>query len=304
MDFRSIDAALAECNGVPGEAGVRLNVYRLHGSPPDAPLLVFGHANGFSAGSYAPMLKSLVPHFQVVAFDVRGHGGSQAPPDPLEQSMTFDCFAADLRAITNFALEQYAPPATYFAGHSFSAASMFFLGGVLGFTPWTKVVTFDATLLPGDLPALEAHAREVTVERVAAAKRRRAQWEDPQSFRAALGRPGRFDNWDPAMLDAHVRATLHPSPDGGLELACRPEHEAAVYVGVSDTRPYMGLTQFAPETHLVGADPACGGTWVADVQPHAAARLPDGRYSVLPKSGHLMPFEQPRACADLILAML
>ena len=52
--------------------GARLPVYGLRG-PKGAPALLFGHANGLAAGSYAPWLARLARSAQVFAFDARGH---------------------------------------------------------------------------------------------------------------------------------------------------------------------------------------------------------------------------------------
>src|SRR5260370_39984514 len=63
--------------------GAVLPVYAF-GGPAHAPGLLFGHANGLAAGSYAPWLRELARALRIFAFDARGHGGSRWPVRALE----------------------------------------------------------------------------------------------------------------------------------------------------------------------------------------------------------------------------
>ena len=52
--------------------------YRLEGKA-DAPVLVLSHSIGIDHGMWAPQIEDLLPHFQVLRYDTRGHGASDAP---------------------------------------------------------------------------------------------------------------------------------------------------------------------------------------------------------------------------------
>jgi 3-oxoadipate enol-lactonase / 4-carboxymuconolactone decarboxylase len=56
--------------------GTRL-YYRLEGRP-DKPVIVLSHSIGTDHGLWAPQASDLLPHFQVLRFDTRGHGASEA----------------------------------------------------------------------------------------------------------------------------------------------------------------------------------------------------------------------------------
>ena len=47
-----------------------------------APVVVLGHSLACSMLMWRPQLNLLEPHFQVVRYDTRGHGNSDAPPGP------------------------------------------------------------------------------------------------------------------------------------------------------------------------------------------------------------------------------
>ena len=58
--------------------GTRL-YYRLEGND-DCPVLVLSHALSADHGMWAPQLDALLPHFRILRYDTRGHGGSDVPP--------------------------------------------------------------------------------------------------------------------------------------------------------------------------------------------------------------------------------
>jgi 3-oxoadipate enol-lactonase/4-carboxymuconolactone decarboxylase len=53
--------------------------YRLEGNP-GLPVLVFSHSIGTDHALWEPQLQDLLSHFQVLRYDTRGHGASEAPP--------------------------------------------------------------------------------------------------------------------------------------------------------------------------------------------------------------------------------
>ena len=140
------------------------------------------------------------------------------------------------------------------------------------------------------------------------ALRRRRFFDSGDAYIKAMGRPHAYGSFARNMLESHCRATLRPRQDGaeGWELSCPPEVEAATYEAVGQTTaPYDSLPNFPAFAHMIGADPeAPGGTWIGQLQPVFARRLPHGRYTKMTGHGHLMPFERPAKCAEIVLEML
>jgi 3-oxoadipate enol-lactonase/4-carboxymuconolactone decarboxylase len=52
--------------------------YRLEGKS-DRPVLVLSHSIGCDHGMWAPQVADLLPHFQILRYDTRGHGASDVP---------------------------------------------------------------------------------------------------------------------------------------------------------------------------------------------------------------------------------
>jgi 3-oxoadipate enol-lactonase len=58
--------------------GIQLN-YELSGKK-DGSFVILSHSLGSSLMMWNPQMKALEPHFQVLRYDIRGHGKSEAPP--------------------------------------------------------------------------------------------------------------------------------------------------------------------------------------------------------------------------------
>ena len=53
--------------------------YRLDGAP-DRPVLIFSHSLGLDHGMWDAQAVDLLPYFQVLRYDTRGHGASSVAP--------------------------------------------------------------------------------------------------------------------------------------------------------------------------------------------------------------------------------
>jgi 3-oxoadipate enol-lactonase len=65
--------------------------YELSGKE-EGPVVVLSHSLGSSLVMWEPQLTALEPHFQVLRYDTRGHGGSETAPGPY----TFELLARDV----------------------------------------------------------------------------------------------------------------------------------------------------------------------------------------------------------------
>jgi 3-oxoadipate enol-lactonase/4-carboxymuconolactone decarboxylase len=78
--------------------------YRLEGRA-GRPVLVLSHSIGLDNGMWAPQAAALLPHFQIVRYDTRGHGASDAPKGEYSiESLARDVLGlADALGIKQFA---------------------------------------------------------------------------------------------------------------------------------------------------------------------------------------------------------
>ena len=82
------------------------------------PWLTLSHSLAAHSGMWAPQLAALEPHFTVLRYDTRGHGGSSAPPGPY----TLEQLADDAQAL----LQHLGVQRTHWLGLS--------MGGMVGQT--------------------------------------------------------------------------------------------------------------------------------------------------------------------------
>jgi 3-oxoadipate enol-lactonase len=57
--------------------GIQMNVE--FSGKKDAPVVVLSHSLGSSMAMWGPQLKTMEPHYRVLRYDTRGHGGTEAP---------------------------------------------------------------------------------------------------------------------------------------------------------------------------------------------------------------------------------
>jgi len=294
---------------VDGADGIRLRLYRLHGPVNAGPVLLWGHANGFAAGSYLPWLQRVARHVTVYAFDARGHGGSETPPAPYTASCRADAFAQDLSRLAGSIRGEIGPDRPlHFAAHSFTGLAALRLGCVFGEIPWASATLFEPPLSPTPDHPAHAIAAELADVLVNGALRRRPDWDSPQAFIDRLSGSKAFAAWNLDMMQAHGNAILRPKADGpGYTLACLPEVEAAGYQMTMNTSTFRYANQFHCPTTFIASQPAGEGatpSWAALVQGLAAERVPGARLVRLPDCGHMMLFEKPDEClAELFAGM-
>jgi pimeloyl-ACP methyl ester carboxylesterase len=300
--FRSLGDA--ECFTVAAADGATLPVYALGGKA-DGPGLLFGHANGFAAGSYGSWLRGFRANARVFAFDARGHGGSRWPEGPLDRVFAVDRFADDLADVAAAVAARLGGAPFHYAAHSLNAAAALRLAARGGALPWSAMTLFEPPIFP--LPEHPRYAGAVAQQTALASRSgvRRADWPSPEALVEVLVKRSAFAGIPAERLAEHCRATLRPLPEGGYRLACPPEVEAAIFRDHRAADTWARLGQVAVPVHLVGGDPDHGEPgWITAVIADMAETLPSARLTRLEGTGHMMIFERPAACRDLILGAL
>jgi len=317
--FVSIPPQAADAFQIAGADGVALALYRLRASRESGPAVLVGHANGLAAGSYLPMLTLLAEQAQVFAFDCRGHGGAEAPlPEPggppLAELYGLDKAAADLGAVADAVAARVGGAPLFYAAHSQSGVNALRLAGVLGRHPFAAMILFEPPVMPAPGVGCRALAERIQPRMAANARDRRARWPGPEALAESLSRKPAFAACGADSLAAHARGTLRPirpgedggPGEGGYTLCCPPEVEGALFASLIDATTFDGLSAVRVPVTLVGSDPATApaDAWVPRAMADLAARIPDCRTDILPEVGHMMPLEDPAACAARILDML
>lgn len=307
----SVPEALAENWFVEGAGGVGIRCYGWRANTGDRPALVWGHANGFSAGAYAPILSELAKTLDVFAYDLRCHGGSEDPVDDAagdyDRVMTADCLALDFMAVVDsIRLRSFYQP-LHFAGHSASCLAALRLAGAFGHAPFETMTMFEPPMAPTPDHMLHGAASVLGDVLSKRALKRKRHLPAPADFAASLAKRDAFARWRPDMMQAFAEATMQPDDDpanaSGWTLRCEPAAEAAVYRMTMDCSTFRALKSCERPILFVESDPTIQGvapSWATRVQSLAAAQAPKGSLARIDQTSHMMPFERP----DAVLAMI
>lgn len=202
---------------VPDRGG---GVAALEFGPQDRPVdVVFCHANGFNARTYRTILAPLAAELRILAIDLRGHGATTLPADPLGFA-GWRVFADDLIALLQAAAER----PVVLAGHSLGAVTCL-LAACAAPERVRGLVLFEPVMM--DRAELSKPLAEHAI--TLATLRRRDAFRDRAAAVAAYRGRGAFSSWSEAQLADYVAAGFHDGPQGGVTLACRPAWEAAIY---------------------------------------------------------------------------
>lgn len=310
-DFVSLPAGLAVSRSVLGHGGRPIKLYRWRGGRADGPAILWGHANGFAAGSYRTFFAALAADLDIYAFDAAGQGGS-AQPQPDADLETFcdpDALADDVDAVARAARDWAGKPLVYGA-HSMCGAAMLRLAlfhrprfDALGLR---GLVLFEPPFFPPEGHPLHAAGLARHRKRTSRAKGRREEFAGgPDELAAYLTGREIFQRFRPDQIAAHAAATLRPE---GItwRLACSPAVETAVFHALGGRPvnfPAMDRFPAGMPLHLVAGDIAMGlaqGTTVTAMMPDAAAKVPHAQLTELPGASHMMVFEEEAACARLV----
>jgi pimeloyl-ACP methyl ester carboxylesterase len=272
---------------------------RRHGNPCGARLFV-SHGNGFGIDGYFHFWSRFLVDFDVVAFDMRGHGQNprtdRAHHDYAHMVQDFDTLC---RAVVDeFGVK---PAAGLF--HSMSAQTAM-LQALAGRSQFEALVLFDPPNVPA--PGHPVHAAMVAYEHRLEhwARRRRAHFDDPGQLTGEYARTRSGSAWPEGTTALMARAVLQPDPQSGWALSCPRELEASMYLqgislGLWPSRHQIGLPVL-----LIGADPERPYPAATGLSNRALAEEGGFDYRAIPGTSHLLQLEEPAACAEAALDFL
>lgn len=253
--------------------GIHIN-YELSGKE-GAPMVVLSHSLSSSMIMWEPQLAVLEPRFQVLRYDMRGHGQSDAP----EGAYTLEQLGEDVIGL----LDALEVKTVHFVGLSIGGM----IGQCLGLNHAHRL---DRLVLCDTTAIIPVEARQLFVEREQAAR---------EKGMAALVQ-GTLERWfTPSYLQENppevemIRDQVLATPVAG-------------YVGCSQA--IMGLNYLdrlseiqLPTLIMVGEDDP--GTPVSESEA-IHERIPGSRLEVLPHAAHLSNIEQANAFNDHLMGFL
>lgn len=259
--------------------------------------LVFIHANGFNAMSYRALLEPLGMH--AVALDMRGHGFTRLPAEPVTLT-SWHVFRDD---ILDF-FTRYVERPVVLAGHSFGAVSGILAAGHLG-AKCAGFIGFDPVMMPQPYRALSATkaGRNMMKKRIpiaAKAGRRRSEFESAEAaFQSYKGR-GAFKKVSDDIIKDYLAGGLIETKSG-VRLACNPLWEQAIFCA-QNQNSFKAARALPPHRKIIFA--GMNSPTPFSMQARMKARL--GRENVRSSSKleHLFPLQNPQMSQQILADML
>lgn len=301
----SLPASDADAIAVKTDAGIAIAVYAWRDCPADAPVVLWGHANGFSAGCYRPFLRRLARHARVFAYDARGHGASDKPLGDLSVLYDMQRFGEDLAAIVAEVRQRIGPDAPlHYASHSLGGLAAVLLEGRLGVHPFSSLTLFEPPIYPPEGHPAHEQASQSQPLFVKWSARRQDRFANLDEVRAAAERISTFRTFAPDMLDAYVEAVTEPDDAGNLKLRCPREIESAVYGNNYRSGVFEAAQGIETPARIFSADPTTvdsGHVWTPETMKSVAQRMANAEYRPFPNGQHLMVQEFPDRAMEEVL---
>ena len=259
------------------------------------PPIVFSHANGFPAGTYAQLFAAWrAAGHAVHAVEKIGHD-QRFPATSNWPHLTDELIAL---------IEAEAGGPAYLIGHS--------LGGFLSVQAASErpdlalgVVLLDSPLVTGWRAGLLRFFKATGVgERFSpghVSKRRRQQWESAAAAHAHFAGKPAFAAFAPGVLADYIAAGVAPDPAGGTRLGFDRDVETTIY----NTLPHDHAARVRMKP-LRCPLAFIGGSRSAEIRQvglTATRQATHGRMTTI-EGSHLFPLERPAETAAAVLAWL
>lgn len=252
------------------------------------PAIVLQHATGFLPWLWHPIARRLAGDHQVVAPYFCDH----RPSDIAKGGLSWIKLAEDLfNLCTRLNLKN-----PIMVGHSMGATVMTLAEALFG--PFTAgMILFEPIFLPQDYYNLNVQLEDhpLAVKSI----KRRNTWQDHVEAKAYLKTKTLFRYWDEEMLDLYLKhGMVETKPGQGLELACPPTEEAALFLGGNLYDPWPMLAKITCPV-LVCEGENSENRDFTDFKK-VANTLPKGAYRLVHDAGHLIPMEKPEETFSII----
>lgn len=253
----------------------------------DGPVVVLLHATGFQPWLWHPVAREMAGDFRVVAPYFCDH----RVLEPHEGGLSWILLAEDLTSL----MRGLEIEGSIVVGHSMGATvAAIAEAGNPGLA--SRLVLIEPIFLPQ-----EFYTADISVEQHPLASRsirRRSDWADRKEAQEYLRSKKLFEDWDKEMLSLYLEYGMTEAENGTLSLACRPEREAALFMGGMDQDPWPLLSGIQCPVLLVEGGRSENSS-VIDLE-RAAELMQDAELRVVPGAGHLVPMEKPREVLDML----
>ncbi len=275
--------------------GAPIRVVR-HGNPTGV-RIALSHGNGFASDSYLPFWQHMLERFDLVLFDVRNCGRNAfhaaRPHD-------YPRFARDMAAVHGAIAQEWGEKTIVGVFHSMTAIAAL-LAVVDGVWHWDALVLFDPPVVPPEGDPLRGPLMSEGGALRDAALIRENRFRDPGDLADVYRYLHRFRRLRKGVPELNARSVLRFDPASGEWLLCCPGPvEAGLYTEVAELDIWRQPGPSCRPLLIVGSDPASEDASKTAPCCKLFCETFGFDYAAVPDTSHLLQFEEPEQCFDLV----
>lgn len=251
------------------------------------PTLIMLHATGFLPWLWHPIARALSPACRVIAPYFCDHRDS----DPEKGGLDWMILARDFADFCK-GLNIQAP---YLVGHSMGATVLTIAAAQYSLAP-AGMVLIEPIFLPQDFYRARINVKDHPL--ASKSINRRNHWQNEAEALTYLKSRTLFKKWDAEVLSLYVRYGMKKKVQSGLELACSPRKEAALFMGGVRYDPWPLLPQIPCPVLVLEGEHSENRSFI-DLKK-AVSLFPHATYRLIQDAAHLIPMEKPLVITQII----
>ncbi len=251
------------------------------------PTVVLLHATGFLPWLWHPIARELYPSYRIIA----PYMCDYRIENPEKGGLGWAKIAGDVAAL----LKSVGINDAFLVGHSMGATICTIANAACGVKA-EGMVLIEPIFLPDDFYRAKITVKDHPLASLAI--KRKNYWKDESEAMDYLRSRELFKKWKDEMLELYVDYGMTPKEGGGLQLVCKPEMEAGLFLGGAQYNPWPLLSEILCPVLVIEGEQSDTKNFV-DFK-RIVSMLKKGAHTVVKDAGHLIPMEQPSAIAKVI----
>ena len=251
------------------------------------PTLILLHATGFLPWLWHPIARELSPSFRIIAPYICDYRKA----DPEKGGLHWAVVARDIAVFCS--RNNIENP--FLVGHSMGA-TVSTLANVLHGVKAKGMILIEPIFLHEDFYRTRISVKEHPL--ASKALKRKNHWKNPSEAMEYLRSKSLFTKWTEEMQELYITYGMKERKGGGLELACSPNTEAALFLGGVQYNVWPLLSKVSCPVLVVEGETTDSKNYIN--LERAVSALPRASHITVAGAGHLVPMEQPAQITSII----
>lgn len=253
----------------------------------NGPTVILLHATGFLPWLWHPIARELSPSYRIIAPYLCDYRAS----DPEKGGLGWVTVAQD---IADFCKRNHIEN-PFLVGHSMGG-TVSTMANVLYGVKAKAMILIEPIFLHEAFYHVHISVNDHPL--ASRALKRANHWKNAEKAMSYLISKALFKSWTEEMLKLYITYGMKEKNGGGLELACSPKTEAALFMGGVQYNPWPLLPEVSCPVLVIEGETSDSKDFI-DIK-RTVSSLPDASHIIVTGAGHLVPMEQPSTTAAII----